>query len=412
MFQRSIQRSEPSSASQQSTVRSPKKQVRIIKKVRVASGVWQFVSMERVKDRYVWDQREGSYFLEWWEGKRRCRQLAGQTPSQATEAQRRKRNELIGEQATGGRRLRLAQEEEPLTRIPDAIEFFTTHITTHSPAKPRTLERYKEVLTHFERLIGKKKYIEAISRLDIDDYKNARSKESVGKGKVTRPVAASTINFEVTVLRSFFYYLIRERGTKAENPCAHFKMLRSAKDRLKSRPQTYSQDELDRMLSVCNLADRAMFGTLLLTGLRKEELRHLVWDDVDLALNIVRVRARGNFIPKDYEERDIPMPPDLVELLKDLPRSATLVFPSGVGTPLGRNEMLRRLKRRATSAGVEHATLHKFRHTYATLLLEQGADIVTVQGLLGHSDIDTTRKYLNPNDELRRKAANRLSLKN
>ena len=65
MFQRSIQRSEPSSASQQSTVRSAKKQVRIIKKVRMASGVWKFVSMERVKDRYVWDKREGSYFIEW-----------------------------------------------------------------------------------------------------------------------------------------------------------------------------------------------------------------------------------------------------------------------------------------------------------------------------------------------------------
>ena len=393
-------------------MRTPKKQVRIIKKVRVSSGVWRFVSLEQVNNRYVWDKREGSYFIEWWDGKRRCRQLAGQTPSQATEAQRRKRNELIGEQATGGRRLTLTQpEEEPLTRIPDAIEFFTTHITTHSPAKPRTLERYSEVLSHLERIIGKKKYIEAITRLDIDDYKNARSKESAGKGKVKRRVAASTINFEVTVLRSFFYYLIRERGINAENPCAHFKMLRSAKDRIKSRPQTYSQDELDRMLAACNLADRAMFATLLLTGLRKEELRHLEWDDVDFALNVIRVRARGNFIPKDYEERDIPMPPDLVALLKDLPRKTTLVFPSAVGTPLGRNEMLRRLKRRADSAGVSHATLHKFRHTYATLLLEQGADIVTVQGLLGHSDIDTTRRYLNPNDELRRNAANRLSLK-
>ncbi len=59
--------------------------------------------MERVNNRYLWDKREGYYFIEWWEGKRRCRQLAGQTPSQATEAQRRKRNELIGEMATGGR---------------------------------------------------------------------------------------------------------------------------------------------------------------------------------------------------------------------------------------------------------------------------------------------------------------------
>ena len=72
--------------------------------------------------------------------------------------------------------------------------------------------------------------------------------------------------------------------------------------------------------------------------------------------------------------------------------------------------MLRRLKRIATHAKVDKVTLHKFRHTYATRLLEEGADIVTVQHLLGHSDIDTTRRYLSPSDELQRRAVNRLSL--
>jgi site-specific recombinase XerD len=61
---------------------------------------------------------------------------------------------------------------------------------------------------------------------------------------------------------------------------------------------------------------------------------------------------------------------------------------------------------------VKDATLHKFRHTYATRLLESGADIVTVQKLLGHSDIDTTRQYLNPDEQLRREAVNRLTLTN
>jgi site-specific recombinase XerD len=54
---------------------------------------------------------------------------------------------------------------------------------------------------------------------------------------------------------------------------------------------------------------------------------------------------------------------------------------------------------------------HKLRHTYATRLLESGVDIVTVQQLLGHSDIETTRQYLDPREELKRKAANLLSLK-
>ena len=74
------------------------------------------------------------------------------------------------------------------------------------------------------------------------------------------------------------------------------------------------------------------------------------------------------------------------------------------------NHLLRRLKEIAASAKVQNATLHKFRHTYATRLLESGCDIVTVQKLMGHSDIDTTRQYLNPDEALMRQAVNRLIL--
>jgi integrase/recombinase XerD len=153
-----------------------------------------------------------------------------------------------------------------------------------------------------------------------------------------------------------------------------------------------------------------MYATLLLTGLRKEELAHLTWKDVDFKRAVIKVRGKEDFVPKDYEERDIPMPPDLVQLLENLPRRSVWVFPTESGGRFGRNEMLRRLKRIATNAKVSDATLHKFRHTYATRLLEQGADIVTVQHLLGHSDIETTRKYLSPSDELQRRAVNRLTL--
>jgi hypothetical protein len=65
----------PSPSSQAPTSRSLKKQVRITKKIRTAQGVWKFISLQRVNNRYVWDKREGHYFIEWWEGKRRCREL-------------------------------------------------------------------------------------------------------------------------------------------------------------------------------------------------------------------------------------------------------------------------------------------------------------------------------------------------
>jgi integrase len=136
----------------------------------------------------------------------------------------------------------------------------------------------------------------------------------------------------------------------------------------------------------------------------------LAWADIDLIAGTLKVTGEGKqgFSPKDYEERVIPIPPDLVELLKKIPRKSRWVFCSSTGTNL--SHLLRKLKSIAGRAGVNNATLHKFRHTYATRLLESGCDIVTVQHLMGHSDIETTRQYLSPNDELKRRAADRLTL--
>lgn len=377
-----------------------------MKKVRGAGGMWKFVSLDRIGNRYVWDKRPGHYFLEWWEGRKRRRESAGETPSQALEAQRRKANELIGEMLTGATHVKPEGNTGTATPIAEAMELFAEHVKTHSPSKPATHQRYSQVLAHFERILGKKKYIEAITRSDMDDYKIVRSREVFGE----RPVSPTTINFEITILRALFYYLIRERGIAMDNPCARFKPLRSEKERLKGHPPVYKQTELDKIFAACSDTDRAIFATLVLTGLRKEELINLTWNDIDLRQARLRVTANGDFAPKDYEEREIPMPPSLVDIFEKLSEGSHWVFPSRKGNRLGPNEMLRRLKRVAARQGVKHATLHKFRHTYATRLLEDGCDIVTVQQLLGHSDLDTTRKYLSPDEELARKAVNRLTL--
>ena len=310
--------------------RTARKRVRIIKKVRITGGIWKFISLDKIGNRYV------------------------------------------------------------------------------SPTKPATLQRYHQVLDHFGRILGKKKYVEAITRSDIDDYKLARSRETVGNDR--RPVSAATINFEVTVLRTLFYYFTRERGISMENPCTRFKPLRAQKKRLKRRPPTYSQQDLDKIFAQSDDTERAMFAALYLTGLRKDELTNLTWSDLDLKRATLQLTAKEDFAPKDYEEREIPIPQDLVEILKRLPQTSSWVFPSRKGKRLGPNEMLRRLKDVAQRAGVNNATLHKFRHSYATRLLENGCDIVTVQHLLGHSDLDRTRKYLSPNGDLKRKAVNKLSL--
>ena len=89
-------------------------------------------------------------------------------------------------------------------------------------------------------------------------------------------------------------------------------------------------------------------------------------------------------------------------------------YPIGSSPQRWENDKLilpRRLKEIAAATKVANATLHKFRHTYATRLLESGCDIVTVQRLMGHSDLDTTRQYLDPPDEkLKRCAVSKLSM--
>ncbi len=171
----------PKAASQEPTAYQPRpsgtarKRVRIIKKVRLAGGLWKFISLDRIGNRYVWDKRPGYYFLEWWEGKKRKRERAGITPSEALEAHRRKQHELIGELLAGGKTPPPSPEEGAATAIEDAVEMFLEHVKAHSPDKPLTVRRYRQVLDHFERLLGKKKYVEAITRADIDDYKIKRS---------------------------------------------------------------------------------------------------------------------------------------------------------------------------------------------------------------------------------------------
>jgi integrase len=388
------------------------KRVRIIKKIRESSGVWRFVSLKKAGPRYVWDDRPGSYFVEWWEGRKRRRQLAGQTPSEAMESQRRKRHELVGESLLDGKKVPVAPAEGTATPLADAIQMFLQHVRVHSPDKPRTAQRYTAVLDHVARILGGRTFAESISRADIDDYKSKRSGECSEQHK-HRPIAARTINYEIAVLRTLFYFLIRERNLSMKNPCANFKPLKDPRTKAKRRPPVYQQAEVDRIFEQCNPTEKTIFATLLLTGLRDEELCYLTWADVNVAnpdASTVRVSGEGKrgFSPKDYEERFLPIPRELAVLLAELPHTAAWVFPTKTGNR--QTHLLRRLKEIADAAGVSGATLHKFRHTYATRLLESGCDIVTVQRLMGHSDLDTTRQYLDPDEKLKRDAVNKLSL--
>jgi hypothetical protein len=123
------------------------------KKVRLPEGGWRFVFLDRAGSRYVWGSWPGYYLPNGGEGRNRRRESAGDTPSQVLEARRRKRNELMGEIVSGASRVSPVDATQVCIRVTDAARLFAQHVRTHSPSKPRTLERYQEVLGHFQRIL-------------------------------------------------------------------------------------------------------------------------------------------------------------------------------------------------------------------------------------------------------------------
>jgi hypothetical protein len=98
-----------------------KKRVRVVKKIR-EDGTWKFITIERYGSRLVWDERPGTYYLEWWEGAQRCREVAGQTPSQVMAAQRRKQAELIGAQVLNGHQPPPVSKRQPVLAVEEPEE--------------------------------------------------------------------------------------------------------------------------------------------------------------------------------------------------------------------------------------------------------------------------------------------------
>lgn len=137
----------------------------------------------------------------------------------------------------------------------------------------------------------------------------------------------------------------------------------------------------------------AMLGAR--AGLRRGEMLHVAWQDVDLRRRVLSVTAKrcpccpgGRWQPKDYEQRHIPMPPDLVKHLAGLKRTNEWVF----GTRPSLGTVTNYFRRIVKKAGLKGST-HTLRHTYASHLAQAGVPLYTISKLLGHSDMNMTKIY-------------------
>ncbi len=157
-------------------------------------------------------------------------------------------------------------------------------------------------------------------------------------------------------------------------------------------PTVHNDDELSAFFKECTPFQFAVFKCYLMSGLRKAELENLEWDDVDFTAGTVTVSPKADFTPKDWEQRTVEVPDDLLKILKEMPRRGSLVFANTSGKKFTHSwDDCAAIAKRAK---VEGAHPHRFRATYATRLLQNGVDLKTVQKLLGHRDIESTMRYL------------------
>lgn len=214
--------------------------------------------------------------------------------------------------------------------------------------------------------------------------------------------AASTISRNIAALKAFFEFLNRYEG-RSFNPALKLKAPKIEK----RAPEVLTVDEVTRLLEQPagrnnkELRDKAMLELMYATGIRVSELVSLTIDDVNVQAGYIRCAERG-------KERIIPIGSvariSMRQYLKQA-RPAMLsdgnshiLFTNCSGQPMSRQGFWKILKQYASRAGIEtDITPHTLRHSFAAHLIENGADLRSVQEMLGHSDISTTQIYLKMN---------------
>jgi integrase len=210
----------------------------------------------------------------------------------------------------------------------------------------------------------------------------------------------------VTVVNKFGIVVsfLKAQGIKTSGPDGLLKPSDWPKATL-PEPEIYEQEELDTLFAACDSTERLWYEFFLMTGMREQEVMHTYWSDVNFKDHTVRVSYKPDrgWTPKAYKARTIPIPARLITSLLELnpPKSklvngCNLVFPTAGCKP--KRDFLDCLKAVAERAGLDPDTcwLHKFRSTFATRCLCNGVDLRTVQEYLGHSDMESTMRYLKP----------------
>lgn len=269
------------------------------------------------------------------------------------------------------------------------IDTFIQYLTSERSSSPHTVEAYRRDLDQFADFIHR----EVDSSLTIHELTHLHIRRYLAH--LHKGLEKSSIGRKLASIRSLFRFLLR-RGMIAKNPAE----LVSTPKKEKKLPYHLTVDEAQILVEapggpdLLMLRDRAILETLYSCGLRVSELTGLNVGGADLAAESVRVVGKGN------KERLVPLGRKAVAALKDYlqarsnPSCDAPLFTNSRGGRLNRRSIARIVDRYMLhQTTMKKASPHTLRHTFATHLLEGGADLRAIQELLGHSSLSTTQKY-------------------
>jgi integrase/recombinase XerD len=275
------------------------------------------------------------------------------------------------------------------------IEDFITTIRVEKGLSNNTIQSYRSDLSILCEFLDKKeKNLLTAERDDLIDLLARMKDEGRSDASIARLMST---------LRGFFKFAITEKLLKRD-PTAYM----STRKAWQTLPRFLTQEEVDKLLEQPDLndnigiRDRTMIELLYATGLRVSELVSLRMADIELEAGTLSCFGKGS------KQRRIPIGRSSIHFLKNYfavrqrllsgERSDTL-FVEPNGYPITRQKFWKIITRYGESAGLGHVTPHMLRHSFATALIENGADLRSVQMMLGHSNINTTQIYTHVTNE-------------
>ncbi|MFU0791551.1 site-specific tyrosine recombinase XerD [Virgibacillus proomii] len=275
----------------------------------------------------------------------------------------------------------------------DSVEDFFNYLQVERGLAENTLVSYRRDLTQYMDYLK--------TMVKKDDWEQVTRSDIIGflYGLKDANKSSATIARHISAIRAFHQFLIRDQSV-THDPSLHIETPKKER----KLPDVLSVKEMDALLNISgnsplHIRNKAMFELLYATGLRVTEMITLKITDLHLTMGFVQCVGKG------AKERIVPIGNIAAKAIETYLQQARgklikqqtdnqILFVNQHGKPLTRQGFWKILKKRAQEAGITKTiTPHTLRHSFATHLLENGADLRLVQEMLGHVDISTTQIY-------------------